>query len=142
MLIPARRQYFFVVRHSMKILLFIILIITLHFESYSQTSNLLPLRHSKLIIDADTSDLRKIKMSALIDARNEKKISDNWDLEQFATIDTKSLNKAMRRLTAILKKQNIRFQFLSYADYEQTKFGDDQHFLLSFDFPVNREQKS
>lgn len=122
----------------MKKILVIILISLGLGTAYSQDKSLYDIETDTIVlINFDESNLGTQKKMRLLEARQQNRISDAWDLKQFYAIDSKWFKRYMDKLDKELKKGKINYKFNSTPNSSST--GDN--YLLTTDFTIE-ESKS
>jgi hypothetical protein len=122
----------------MKIILVIILLSLGLGTAYSQEKSLYSIgRDTIVFINFNESDLGAQKKMRLIEARQQNRISDAWDLKQFYAIDSKWFKRYIDKLDKELKKGKINYKFISTP----TNSGPGDNCLVATDFKIE-ESKS
>ncbi len=122
----------------MKKILVIILISLGLGTAYAQDKSLFNIEADTIVfINFNEVDLGTQKKMRLLEARQQKRISDAWDLKQFYTIDSEWFKRYMDKLDKVLKKGGINYRFISTSNNSST--GDN--FSLTTDFKIE-ESKS
>jgi hypothetical protein len=106
--------------------------------AYSQNKSWYNIETDTIVfINFNESDLATQKKMRLLEARQQNRISDAWDLKQFYAIDSKWFKRYSDKLDKELKKGKINYKFISTPNNSST----GANCLLTTDFKIE-ESKS
>ncbi|MFN8844955.1 MAG: hypothetical protein ACK5WV_15245 [Chryseotalea sp.] len=108
--------------------------------AYSQDKSFHNIETDTIVfVNFNESDLETKKKTRLLEARQQNKISDSWDLEQFYSIDPKWFNRYMDKLDKELKKGKIKYKFISTSNNSIT--GDNCSVTTDFKIEESKSGK-
>jgi len=123
-----------------KILLFIVICSGLG-TAYSQDKGKFRIDKDTIVfINFNEADLGTQKKMRLLEARQQNRISDAWDLKQFYAIDAKWFKRYMDKLDKELKKGKIDYKFISASNNLNT--GDNCSMTTDFKIEESKSGKN